>query len=1155
MILLILSSTVAQAEQHKGMSFQAILKDPEGQYPTALGVTATLQILDPVNSCVLREEEHSGVNISEGYLNLVIGSSSATTPLSSNPNPPLSIKEVMDNSKAINGFNCVYNPSTYHGRKIRLIVKIPRVSGGQMDEVIADFNMRAVAYAVNSETLNGKSDSQFVSVNEAQNLTQTNIESIFNRFTKLDAILSGANSSGTTLSANITGNAATATVAANVSGTVAIANGGTGATSASGARTSLGLGPLATLSPTGTASATTYLRGDGTWATLSGGGAVSSVAGRTGDVTLTSSDLSDFNTAADSRITTQKGVNNGLATLNGSGKIPSSQLSLSASEIPSLDYSKITTGKPTTLLGYGITDSIQNAGSDANTNVPAMSAGLDAAKPSSPLTGQVFMATDSQKIYRYDGSSWILIASSGASGTITQITAGTGLSGGGSSGSVTVGLANINDKMILANTSGGSAAPVATSLSTLIDSMTGGTTQGSLLYRDVAGWSVLPPGVSGQFLKTQGPAANPQWASATSSGFSGSLSGDVTGAQNATSVEKIKGQTVSTTATAAGQVLRFDGTNWVPNNISMFDLRSTVTGASTFGGGTVGCTSNQTLTWTAATDNLSCTNISLPSGQVTGLAASATTDATNASNIVSGTLAAARMPAASSSADGIVNQIAQSFKGVKTFIDNVVMQGTLTVSGAVSAERIKVANSSASCDASTEGSLRYNSTSKKMEYCNGTSWTNISSGVLASLSIGAPSSSLVKSGPVTFDVTYGSGVDTSSISLASGNITIGGTSPTDCSVASVTGSGATRTVTINGCSGTGTVNVSIAANTALSTTGDNAPAVGPSTSYNVDNAGPTAPTGVTLGSVPSNVTNSPTITYVAASDVGGSTVANHQVQIIKTSDSSVIKAWANHTSGSDVGSLSLAMNTQYSVLVRAIDAFGNIGASSAEVSWTSINDACSSSPSPGTTCVGGAIFLGSLSPGATSGSGTDRYMTTPGGCGEIPAGQIVGSGSSAYPSADFTPTCSGTDALAKFWNNGTGSWYDIPALTNKTTSNGTGYGSSNTDADYGSTNTTNIVGITNGASGGYHAAARYCDKLVYGGYSDWYLPNRYELNLFYTNKASIPGLNTSGSFYWSSTEYSGSYAWYQRFSDGHQGYYDDFYNKTTSSLVRCVRRF
>lgn len=56
-----------------------------------------------------------------------------------------------------------------------------------------------------------------------------------------------------------------------LTGAVPVANGGTGATVASTARTNLGLGTLATLSPSGTANSTTYLRGDNTWATVSGG--------------------------------------------------------------------------------------------------------------------------------------------------------------------------------------------------------------------------------------------------------------------------------------------------------------------------------------------------------------------------------------------------------------------------------------------------------------------------------------------------------------------------------------------------------------------------------------------------------------------------------------------------------------------------------------------------------------------------------------------------------------------------------------------------------------------------------------------------------------------------------------------------------------------
>lgn len=61
--------------------------------------------------------------------------------------------------------------------------------------------------------------------------------------------------------------ATTATTATNVSGTVAIANGGTGATSVSAARSALGLGSVALIDTSGVS--TQYLKGDGTWAAIS----------------------------------------------------------------------------------------------------------------------------------------------------------------------------------------------------------------------------------------------------------------------------------------------------------------------------------------------------------------------------------------------------------------------------------------------------------------------------------------------------------------------------------------------------------------------------------------------------------------------------------------------------------------------------------------------------------------------------------------------------------------------------------------------------------------------------------------------------------------------------------------------------------------------
>jgi hypothetical protein len=331
-----------------------------------------------------------------------------------------------------------------------------------------------------------------------------------------------------------------------------------------------------------------------------------------------------------------------------------------------------------------------------------------------------------------------------------------------------------------------------------------------------------------------------------------------------------------------------------------------------------------------------------------------------------------------------------------------------------------------------------------------------------------------------------------------------------------------------------------------------------------DNTGPTAPTGLSLGSVPTGDVTTPTLSWTAATDTGGSGVSSYQVQVYKTSDNSVIAgcSWTTSTSGSALTCSAAAFtnSVDYYMKVRAVDSAGNIGAeSAASANWTATDACLAASPNPGTVCTGGAIYLGSLSPGATSGTGTDKYMTTPGGCGEIPAGQIAGgSGPSAYSITDFEPTCSGgTDSLTKYWNNGTTSYYDIPGITNYATTYGIGKGALNIDANYGGPttgNTPNIVAITAAGQGGYHAAARYCDKLSYGGYTDWYLPNRYELNLMNTNKASIPGLDVSGFYYyWSSTEYTYTivYVWNQKFSDGLQ----DYAQKADASRLRCVRRF
>ena len=75
-----------------------------------------------------------------------------------------------------------------------------------------------------------------------------------------------------------------------------------------------------------------------------------------------------------------------------------------------------------------------------------------------------------------------------------------------------------------------------------------------------------------------------------------------------------------------------------------------------------------------------------------------------------------------------------------------------------------------------------------------------------------------------------------------------------------------------------------------------------------------------------------------------------------------------------------------------------------------------------------------------------------------------------------------------------------------------------------------------------------------GNYSDWYLPNKNELNKLYIGRISIGNFANNG--YWSSSEYDASvtykfFAWYQYFDGGLQSPL----NKNLTIYVRAIRAF
>jgi hypothetical protein len=112
-------------------------------------------------------------------------------------------------------------------------------------------------------------------------------------------------------------------------------------------------------------------------------------------------------------------------------------------------------------------------------------------------------------------------------------------------------------------------------------------------------------------------------------------------------------------------------------------------------------------------------------------------------------------------------------------------------------------------------------------------------------------------------------------------------------------------------------------------------------------------------------------------------------------------------------------------------------------------------------------------------------------------------------------------------------------LTSITGADGTAVGT-------GAQNTYDILGDCSETG----TAAEIANAYTYGGYGDWFLPSKGELNLLYQQKNVVGGF--ASGIYWSSSEYNSYDAWQQHFTNGGQLF--NFKNDD-ARRVRAVRAF
>jgi uncharacterized protein (TIGR02145 family) len=288
--------------------------------------------------------------------------------------------------------------------------------------------------------------------------------------------------------------------------------------------------------------------------------------------------------------------------------------------------------------------------------------------------------------------------------------------------------------------------------------------------------------------------------------------------------------------------------------------------------------------------------------------------------------------------------------------------------------------------------------------------------------------------------------------------------------------------------------------------------------------------------------------YVAANNSGGG-VADGGITTIKLADGAVTDAKINTVSGSKVIG-NITGNAVTATLAATATTAGNITATS-NTTLTTLSNLTSVGTITTGTWSGTAVAIEKGGTGLTS-AGTAGQVLTSTGSGTLvwksttpllSIGDVYQGGIVAYILQADDPGFDATiqkGIIAASSDQGTGiGWYNG--------SDASSTGATGTAIGTGSANTTAIITIQGGTPTSYAAGLARAHNG--GGYTDWYLPSKDELNKLYLNRTAIGGF--ANDSYWSSTEIFNTLAILKNFGFGNQ----ENLGKSYPANVRAIRAF